>query len=102
MTNAEDHVGRRSGVHRLPGLSQVAGLLGRLFGWSVRTDRFITWFGMPLAVATSGQLPLGALVGGDDSRAAEADVVLQRGGDAFHLTLVGGAPQLPGQLAALG
>ena len=47
------------------------------------------------------RLAFGALVGGHDGSAAEADVVLQRGGDAVDLTLVGGAAQLPGELGAL-
>ncbi len=46
-------------------------------------------------------LTLGALVGRHDRGPAEADVVLQRGGDVVDLTLVGRPAQLPGQLGAL-
>ena len=55
--------------------------------------------GHPLALGKSSAF--GALVGGDDGRAAQPDVVLQRSGDVVDLTLVGGAAQLPGQLGAL-
>lgn len=44
---------------------------------------------------------LGALVGGHDGGTAQSDVVLQGRGDPVHLTLVGSATQLPGQLGAL-
>ena len=44
----------------------------------------------------------GGLVDGDDGGAAEPDVVLEGDLGAVDLALVGGAAQLPGQLAALG
>ncbi len=43
----------------------------------------------------------GRAVGGDDDRPAEPDVVLQRHFGAVDLTPVGGATQLPRELAAL-
>ena len=49
-----------------------------------------------------GESAVRRAVGGDDRRAAETDVVLQREPGAVDLAGVGRAAQLPGELGALG
>src|SRR5512142_2687784 len=67
----------------------------------VTISNAFTWRRASRARCPAGYALRGPSVDGDDGRAAEADVVLQRDLDAVDLALAGLTAQLPGQLRAL-